>query len=1316
MSIHKRVFGSDIPLEVKKKLQARQLVSDKTIKPNESVKLDADPENPTTLNELVRNEFGGEADLASRTAFVRMWTAVELIEVVENEGDFAEEEDFVIVGRSETSLTVEESFLKQSLRTAKDLSSKTGAQGASAYSGVTTDSDGGGATVEGEFNNFVKSQQYRNLKKHYPTSQVVTRTNSDGRVEFVLVQKGTQTISVPKIYEINNHLINTTDRITPNSFVANETANNQAAPGSGINTATMTQREIDLSQDLFPDEHAVPNDSNKFLKPASGIVSVDQSTEGALGVIKVTTVNFVVHNNADYNEIFSKYFLKPGAQVFVDFGWNNVDLYDPRDFIKDNKLNNIEKHIWGQKYIEGEDGWVTLNQGDAESIAGIVSKYDAKLTANGSWECSVTITSKNIALFDFTKSSNLNKKISFLLDHFIQFRALYEMGDASDRKQFPELQSQGIGLGKMQQRFPDEDFSAEDIMAWEKWLDKFAMHTFGGDDMNPGIPSILAGIFMPGDDSKSDAKYITWGYLEDEILNPMFGFGKDEAALTVKNPSGLQIVIDSTQQFTTYYSEYRQKQEVIQASKEKSPVFIIPHFWDRSYGVDRDRSPNLSQHYGVPPEGETEGSERDVMTEPVYEAQNFFIQTNGNTDMMLLPQTYWKDLGGITHQKIDEFNKQFDEWIGGKFTYAPEWQWQTLRTSFDKAKKRIPLREIFIQTKVVIDAFQNETSFRKIVKNILDKVNEDSYGIFDWKLASDGRDESLAIIDSNHLTEGVATDNEQDYFDNLFKFSVMGSNSIVTNYNLALDTPSDTISSVYAIQALSGGDSQILTVDGDVNDIVNLQSIFKLSKSDVEDPNSSKSDIKIKYLPDVGSFRAKKMEQNTLGELQSYSQYYTEFIDDFETKSKTNISYGFLVDNPKKFLASHLDPKGTFADTPEAQAEREQLRQEIIERNDKVLTQSGYIVLNSFNEYFQYIIIGQFNKERKNSILPLSLTITTYGISNIQPGDIFRVDFLPEIYVDVIFFQVIKVKHKIASNGWYTELETQFRYRPNVIQSVNKRDARKFYLSTNVLDGLQIDDTKGHKGIDDDTQKYKNFTFNLDYSGGNVHGGADEIYGITGNNDHLTSTATGYGSPGQIYEEFVHALAMKLKVERTYTQIWCNFESRTTYTIPKMKIVVDVSGNPLSTTHSYRQPNKGKTFKVISSLKALYPYMTRIEPVSIQKFKYRNIQAIFRFQFTCPEQPIVWTNLQYYANTGDWFWGGSDTHYGYASKHGTGMKVGFFQDGEFGYLIINRQDPSRFWCIAPAGVPTISHETKRFRDHYDVHPAKTKSKGGFLLG
>ena len=31
--------------------------------------------------------------------------------------------------------------------------------------------------------------------------------------------------------------------------------------------------------------------------------------------------NFIVHNFKDYDEIYNKYFLKPGATIFVDFGW-----------------------------------------------------------------------------------------------------------------------------------------------------------------------------------------------------------------------------------------------------------------------------------------------------------------------------------------------------------------------------------------------------------------------------------------------------------------------------------------------------------------------------------------------------------------------------------------------------------------------------------------------------------------------------------------------------------------------------------------------------------------------------------------------------------------------------------------------------------------------------------------------------------------------------------------------------------------------------------------------------------------------------------
>ena len=46
------------------------------------------------------------------------------------------------------------------------------------------------------------------------------------------------------------------------------------------------------------------------MKPQAGITSVTSETEGMLGSIKKTTVNFIVHNFADYDAIYNKYFLK----------------------------------------------------------------------------------------------------------------------------------------------------------------------------------------------------------------------------------------------------------------------------------------------------------------------------------------------------------------------------------------------------------------------------------------------------------------------------------------------------------------------------------------------------------------------------------------------------------------------------------------------------------------------------------------------------------------------------------------------------------------------------------------------------------------------------------------------------------------------------------------------------------------------------------------------------------------------------------------------------------------------------------------------
>ena len=80
--INKRIFGSDINVKLKKILEARQLAASQTRGPNEEIKPSQYPDDRDTyytFNELVPNDFDGVADLSSRTPFVRMWTAVELI-------------------------------------------------------------------------------------------------------------------------------------------------------------------------------------------------------------------------------------------------------------------------------------------------------------------------------------------------------------------------------------------------------------------------------------------------------------------------------------------------------------------------------------------------------------------------------------------------------------------------------------------------------------------------------------------------------------------------------------------------------------------------------------------------------------------------------------------------------------------------------------------------------------------------------------------------------------------------------------------------------------------------------------------------------------------------------------------------------------------------------------------------------------------------------------------------------------------------------------------------------------------------------------
>ena len=64
-------------------------------------------------------------------------------------------------------------------------------------------------------------------------------------------------------------------------------------------------------------------------------------------------------------------------------------------------------------------------------------------------------------------------------------------------------------------------------------------------------------------------------------------------------------------------------------------------------------------------------------------------------------------------------------------------------------------------------------------------------------------------------------------------------------------------------------------------------------------------------------------------------------------------------------------------------------------------------------------------------IVPISITFTLQGIGGIRIGDMFAIDYLPEIYREFSLFQVSKVDHVVGTDGWKTTVDAIMRVDMN---------------------------------------------------------------------------------------------------------------------------------------------------------------------------------------------------------------------------------------------------------------------------------------------
>ena len=953
--INERIFGSPISGQVRKKLEDRQRVAGEVAFGDsvEAVYPDKDGNN--------------QADLSSRTPFVRMWTSVKLVQPAQ-------------VAEMLEKIEIGEIY----------------------YTGF----NGTGLSDTALDRLAIRKAQKRinTIRESQPLAGLSMIPDENGKRNYYITLPDRPAVDYSsKVYVVGDYNYQT----AYGSVDTNESLQNPDAETSS--------EESYLAEQLFPQELK----NNELLKPQAGITSLTSETEGTLGVIKRTVVNFVVHNFEDFDNIYNKYFLQPGATVFVDFGHSSVKkLYNPNDLInspdikrflyESNVVPGYEEQEIEHLGVEGESveesteniGEVAKHQGDLEVLQGIVVDYNAKILTNGSVECSVTLVSANSALLDFQVDDKMKRHITDVLFRSTRFLGLDAI--LNNQSTYTTWNTEGQVIEgtnadtfELQINTPNKDSTPEETTSFIENLEFEALKSLSSKDLTPSGNEIRTGIYV--NSMESDDVYVCWGFIEDIIINANFGFGQNTDDINQGNM--LQVRMDSSNAFTTWNNIFVERQRTLSAVPEEPPVFIYPEWWGDSDPGDED---------SVRQESTANGS------------YNYFNDK--------YPKIHYGDTFG-EHTSIDA----------------------GFGVENSLGKQRIPIREVFINMETVTKAFTRNRNVRGAVNDMLSDINNDSDGVFDWKVILGGTDSELMIVDNNRpdinqriLDSGII-DNEQDIklaereqFQNMFIFNIMSPNSIVKDYNLEFKLPQGNIGNMYAIQAMSH-ESKIFPTSDMIDNAVAINSV-------------NTDSLSILYQPDNGSYREMQIHTS-----ENKDAEYFDIYEGAKYLIDNNIYKSGGVRRSDDILGSRgLIDGSTAAGGNKPNETKKQKQDKLIQVNIDKLTLADNRVANTFKDYYRLREIQEVSLKFKPNLMPYTLSLTTYGIGSVQPGDTFRVDYLPKNHFKNTFLQTMKVIHNVNSDGWYTTLDTQYRILSDKKQENYNTDWTNVYLSPRVFNNLSL--------------------------------------------------------------------------------------------------------------------------------------------------------------------------------------------------------------------------------------------------------------------
>jgi len=117
----------------------------------------------------------------------------------------------------------------------------------------------------------------------------------------------------------------------------------------------------------------------------------------------------------------------------------------------------------------------------------------------------------------------------------------------------------------------------------------------------------------------------------------------------------------------------------------------------------------------------------------------------------------------------------------------------------------------------------------------------------------------------------------------------------------------------------------------------------------------------------------------------------------------------------------------------------------------------GKTVADTIGQYYLHLAKSHIFGSQIQTILPINVSLDIYGISNLVPGDLCRVSYLPKRYRERTFFQILRVAQELNSGTWTTKLDMVCRFRNNIKEANHKKKASAdVILNVNSLSNYRL--------------------------------------------------------------------------------------------------------------------------------------------------------------------------------------------------------------------------------------------------------------------